>query len=852
MTATRMRAPSWLGGNDAPKNENSLIKWGERLSPTEGWTTFGLVVGMLLIVGGSVTSAGWVETPGLRTMMIVAAIVGLILAKVRAPVVLLHVAGLLLGFVVVVLLTSSLGDGDSVREQVQELWRRLGDWYDAATSGGISRDLLPFTLILMTVGWLVAYTSSWFIFRSRNVWIPVVIAGVAVLTNLSFLPGRFTHWFFLFTFFAMLLVVRIGVLENHDRWRRLGVRFSVVSGWLTVSSAIWIAAAVLLVSAAVPEYEPVSKPLATLWNVGRSPLSDTENHFARLFSGVPSKKDQAGRFFGDSLPFQGAISFGGEVAFWASTDYPSYWVSQTYSEYTPEGWLAGKTQKLEAGPDVLPPARSDDLERVPVEQTIHLNFDTRNFLSGGGLDWVSRKADLRSLAPMSFEIEIAEPDKDVELPQDIQGLAVELRQSFQEGEEGFIESRVTRMLPDNLVLTEAHYFAPKDEERRLKAVTLVRKGPISPEIVSWRFTDEVPKEDAYFMTSAVSMATNADLNESGEDYGAFITDHYLQLPSTLSERIRDLAVDLTAEADTPLNKALAIQDYLRGPDFTYAQDIDKPPIEAGGVDHFLFETRTGYSDYFASSMAVMLRAAGVPSRMAAGYAPGEYDSDSGLRFIKDSDSHGWVQVYFPGYGWIDFEPTPEWPLHERGLLPEPSIELPMEGAAGSSGLDPLDLDDLWNLDQADDFARDDSFLGLPTVTDSRLNPFRYLVPLAITVVATAVVWFIGQALWMTSFARTPQLERPYAKMGRLGTLAGVRRRRHLTPIEYATTLAADSPKIAGAAFLIGRAFSGNRYGSREPSREEVEQLEGAWKSMRLILVGKALGRLVPSFTPHAR
>ena len=527
MTATRIRAPSWLGGNDAPKSENSLIKWGERLSPSEGWTTFGLVVGMLLMVGGSVRSAEWVETPGLRTMMIVAALVGLLLAKVRAPAVLLHVSGLLLGFVVVVLLTSSLADGDSVREQVQELWRRIGDWYDAATSGGISRDLLPFTLILMTVGWLIAYASSWFTFRSRNVWVPVVIAGVAVLTNLSFLPGRFTHWFFLFTFFAMLLVVRIGVLENQDRWRNLGVRFSAVSGWLTVSSAIWIAAAALLVSAAVPEYVPVSKPLATLWKVGRSPLSDTENHFARLFSGVPSKKDQDGRFFGDSLPFQGAISFGGEVVFWASSDYPSYWVSQTYSEYTPEGWLAGKTQKVEAGPDVLPPARSDNLERVPVEQTIQLNFDTRNFLSGGGLDWVSRKADLRALAPMSFEIEIAEPDKDVEFPQDIQGLAVELRQSFEAGTEDFIEAAVTRMLPDDLVLAEASYFAPKDEERRLKSVTLARKDSISPEIVSWRFAEEVPKEDAYFMTSAVSVATNADLNESGEDYGAFITDHYL-------------------------------------------------------------------------------------------------------------------------------------------------------------------------------------------------------------------------------------------------------------------------------------------------------------------------------------
>ena len=91
------------------------------------------------------------------------------------------------------------------------------------------------------------------------------------------------------------------------------------------------------------------------------------------------------------------------------------------------------------------------------------------------------------------------------------------------------------------------------------------------------------------MTSYVSLATDEDLRGAATDYGSFITDHYLQLPASLPERVRDLAERLTASSETPLDKAIAIQDYLRGPDFTYSQDIETPPSDQDGVDWFLFE-----------------------------------------------------------------------------------------------------------------------------------------------------------------------------------------------------------------------------------------------------------------------
>ena len=847
---TRSNLPSWLGDTSIPERRSTRYEWLRRLSPSEGWTTFVLVAAMLHVVGWSVADAGWVEIPALRTIMFIAAVTGLLLAKVRAPAVLLHVLGLAVGFVFVAWAASSLMETGSFIDRVYEMWRRLREWYDAAASGGISRDLLPFSLMLMTMGWLLAYFSSWSIFRSRNVWIPVVLAGTAVLTNLSFLPGQYAYWFFLFTGLAMLLVVRMGVLKSHDMWKLQGVRFNLSSGWATMGSAVVIALVGVIVAASVPDYSPVDRTLARLWREGRAPLTATEDHFSRLFSGVTSKKDRPGRFFGDALPFQGAISFGGEVVFWAGSDYPSYWLSQTYSQYTPEGWLSGETQSLEAGPEVLAPPRGDVLDRIPVEQSIQLNFSTDNLLSGGGLEWVSREAELSMLAPKKFEVEIADAGKDIELPEDIRELASTLRGRFEEGqEEGFIEAAVTRMLPDDLVLTEAHYLVESDsdeEERKLKSVTLARKDPISPEIVAWRFADEVPKEDAYFMTSYVSVATDDSLRAAGEDYSTHITDHYLQLPASMPQRVRDLAESVTQGAETPLDKAQAIQGFLRGTDFTYSQDIDAPPADSDGVDHFLFESRTGYSDYFASSMAVMLRAVGIPSRLAAGYAPGQYHEESGLRFIRDSDSHGWVQVYFPEYGWIDFEPTPEWPVHARDLSDEETEGLGESSFTGS-GFTLDDLDELLGLEDLEQGAGS-SFLGLPTVTDSRFNPLRYLVPLAIIAGVVFVLLLIARLIWAASLLRTPPVERPYAKMGRLGALAGVKRFLHATPLEYAAAVASGSPKITAAAYKIGRAFARSRYGGSQPGQEEQEELETAWRSMRFSLASRALGRLVPTWS----
>ena len=75
------------------------------------------------------------------------------------------------------------------------------------------------------------------------------------------------------------------------------------------------------------------------------------------------------------------------------------------------------------------------------------------------------------------------------------------------------------------------------------------------------------------------------------------------------------------------------------------------------ADYFLFDLKTGYCDYYATSMIVMARAVGLPARLVIGYANGDYDPVKAEYVIREADAHSWVEVYFAGAGWVEFEPT---------------------------------------------------------------------------------------------------------------------------------------------------------------------------------------------------
>ena len=823
--------------------EHALIELLRRYSPQEGWATLAILWGLVLVVGVTIQQAEWTDTPGMVLIILLSSLAGLALAKIRWPWPVLIVLGLALGVVIVYWQASRLVQDESFIGSVHQTALRLNDWYQAAVSGGISTDLMPFSMALLGGGWLLGFFSSWFLFRRRYVWPALILGGLALFTHISFLPSERVASFFIFVALSMLLLVRMGFVHNQIAWRDAGTRFSAAWGWMTVAAALCLSAIVLAIAASIPLNVYVSKTVANVWTQARTPVATLESGLSRLVTGIASKKNIHGRPFGDNLPFLGSIHFNGDVVFMADTEYPSYWLSRTYSEYTPKGWVAGDTREVKVGPETVPPPQGDALKRTAVAQSLLLQFDSTSLLAGGNLEWLNRDATIEVLSPKSFEISIGDPTGDADFPADVKELATELRTRLGSPVVSFVESEVAKLIPDDLVVTHIDYSQPGGKPR-VDSVTLQRKESISPDVVSFEFDEQLIRGETYDMVSLVSTATNEDLRRAGTEYDASITDHYLQLPGDLPERVSELAGRLTSTADTPLDKARAIETYLRGESFTYSQDIEAPPTGSDGVDHFLFETRTGYSDYFASSMAVMLRSVGVPARLAAGYAPGEFDEASGLNAVRDSDSHAWVQVYFPEFGWIDFEPTPAWPDPNR------QIGRPASGGQVVDTTDTFDDQEFAEF-QGFVFPAQLSAIGLGVEggfegEDSSIDVVRVIVlPIIAVIVALLVLVAALQALWNLALRGLALEQQVYAKMARLGGLAGVGRSASQTPREYAGSLAAALPGVAGEATLVASRYSAVTYGAPASTPVDDLPLRLAWKRIRGALVGRIARRLVP-------
>jgi transglutaminase-like putative cysteine protease len=155
------------------------------------------------------------------------------------------------------------------------------------------------------------------------------------------------------------------------------------------------------------------------------------------------------------------------------------------------------------------------------------------------------------------------------------------------------------------------------------------------------------------------------LKAAGDDYPENIKRLYLQLP-TLDKRVVPFAQQITARATTAYDKAAAMELYLRSK-FGYTLTLTGKPGQ-DPLAHFLFETKAGHCEYFATSMTIMLRTLGIPAREVNGFLPGEYNDLAGDYVVRASDAHSWVEVYFPGNGWITFDPTPDGPENEGGFF----------------------------------------------------------------------------------------------------------------------------------------------------------------------------------------
>jgi transglutaminase-like putative cysteine protease len=162
---------------------------------------------------------------------------------------------------------------------------------------------------------------------------------------------------------------------------------------------------------------------------------------------------------------------------------------------------------------------------------------------------------------------------------------------------------------------------------------------------------------SYTVYSILPSYSPQALRTASSTYSWEVREKYLQLPRFFTPRIRQLALEITANSSTIYDKAEKIESYLRG-HYTYTTDLSTT-YSRNPLESFLFESREGHCEYFATAMAVMLRSINIPCRLVNGFQRGEYNELGRYFIVRQRDAHSWVEVYFPAHGWVEFDPTPD-------------------------------------------------------------------------------------------------------------------------------------------------------------------------------------------------
>jgi len=343
--------------------------------------------------------------------------------------------------------------------------------------------------------------------------------------------------------------------------------------------------------------------------------------------------------------------------------------------------------------------------------------------------------------------------------------------------------------------------------------------------------------DVYHVVSSLSVADEQSLRRAGEEYPAWIRERYLQLPPDLPDRVRALAEETVAGRDNAYDKASAIEAYLRT--IPYNELIEAPPEGQDGVDYFLFGVREGYCDYYASAMAVMARAVGIPARVANGYTRGEYDSDRRAFLVRERNAHAWVEVYFPRYGWVEFEPTPS----------EPVIVRPQPKTVNSETPVPDDLNRLGRMEE------DGRLLGgvegelpLPPYAPPRRSG-RWMENMRrwggiVGIIGVALVG--GLLAWLRRWRGGLTLnavERAYERMVAYASWLGCPWQPHQTPYEYAAVLGQALPAGREQIRLITELYVLERFAGRPGDSEMARR---AWSEIRPLFLRRILRRMLPT------
>jgi transglutaminase-like putative cysteine protease len=473
-------------------------------------------------------------------------------------------------------------------------------------------DNILFLILMALLFWVLSVYSGVVLVREANPWKVIIPGGITVFVIHSFDPLLVSRsWYLAFyLFFALLLLARLVFLKNAALWRMRHTHTPPDMGFDFTRMALALSMVLIFFAWNVPVLAQTFKPAVEIWHTASQPWLSAKDRLSFMFASLRASVGLVQNFYGASLPLGLGNPLTDHIVFEVQgpTTSPNgqrfYWEARTYDTYESNQWVS--TTQTHRGIN----SGSLNLNQPGVENRPEVSFTFFPY------------------NPISNLFAVPEP---------------------------------------LWVSTPSQAYMTTNSDGTVDYNALISQDFVRP-------------GDSYEVKSAIDAMTVSQLQLADTDYPEWVLDEYLQLPTTITSRTRDLAKTIAGDLTDPYDIANAITEWLRN-NINYDQTISQPPPNQERIDWFLFDYKKGFCNYYASAEVILLRSLGIPARMAVGFAEGEREvppinippgvssvnippeliSEMSTYIVRQKDAHAWPEVYFPGMGWVIFEPTASQP-----------------------------------------------------------------------------------------------------------------------------------------------------------------------------------------------
>ncbi len=754
-----------------------------RLLPEDGWLTLLLLVVVVFTTVASIQSVTPPWAPGLGILSLTTGM-GLLLGYIavqqgRVPGSVVHGIALILGIVFAFQQTAdATTDGNR-----GALLQHTRIWFEQSIlKHESSSDNTVFLLFLAILTFLLAYISIWLVLHSRRPWLAALANGVVLLINLNWATqDKAVFFIILFLLSTLLLLVRFTLAENIRVWRARGLRFSPDLGWDFMQAGAIFAVVVLTLANILPA-GAANTNILSAWNSPNNPWQGVQTTFQTLFGGVQGGRGATAgggfNFFGSNLTLGGNphlpnVPILSYTPVSSSNDPEQYLITQTLDQYREDGlWSSSAVSEVtQAANTALPSGLNASNFKI---NAYHVTVDQP--LAGNPLFAPGSVAASFSLASQTTETAaLSTPSR---------------------------WNSVSDQAPGSKYQAEA-YVSTATQNKLQQEKSPAQLLADDPALLAQQYPSAILNEYLYSTPKG-------------------------SLPNILDQDAHKWTLGTTNMYDAMTN----LQDVFWAK-FHYSLTVS-PPNGADPLVWFL-NNKVGFCTYFATAMALMARDLGMPSRIAMGFASGQYNSKSNDYVILGTQAHAWPQIYFGQYGWINFEPTSSFPLFQRGTSgngastgspvpvpvnpnprghPDPTKGHPLGGGASGSKA---------------------SAQSNPLLVGAGVSATLLLVFALLAAILLSMWWrllYRGLSPVLAAFARTTQL----------GGWAGVVPKLSETPTEYMEQLSQLVPGQRPALERLSDLYARERWGGGL-SPEALGEVSHLYSAVRASLLQRIWERV---------